>query len=57
MIPDGTMMHIIIENDGWAHVVIPRGEITWETDWDGTYGFVRSEEIVTGVSIADIKWK
>lgn len=57
MIFEGTLMHVIEENNGWAHVMIPRSEITWQIDWDGTCGFVRSEEIVTGVSIADVRWK
>ena len=53
----GTLMHVIIENEGWVHVIVPRGEISWLTDWDGMYGFVRTDEVTTGVSIADMMWK
>lgn len=56
-VPAGTLMHVIQENEGWAHVIIPRGEISWLTDWDGTYGFVKLSEVTTGVSIADVQWK
>lgn len=57
VIPEGTMMHVLEEKDGWAHVIVPRSEITWQTDWDGTYGFVRADDVVMGVSVADVKWK
>ncbi len=57
LLRQGTMMHVISERDGWLHVVIPRGEITWKTDWDGTYGFVRKSSVVIGQSLADLYWK
>lgn len=56
-IPEGTLMHVIEENDGWLHVIVPRGEIAWQTDWDGTYGFIRKADAAIGVSIADAIWK
>ena len=56
-LPTGTLMHVLMENDGWLHVIYPQVEIAWQTDWDGAYGFIRSEEAVVGVSIADAMWK
>ena len=56
-IPAGTLMHVVIENDGWAHVIIPRGEITWKTDWDGAYGFVKADEVEIGLSVADVVYR
>ena len=57
MLPAGMMMHVLMEKDGWAHVIIPRGEITWQTDWYGIYGFVKQVDMIRGVSIADVEWK
>ena len=57
MVPEGMMMHVLTEKDDWAHVIVPRSEITWQTDWDGMYGFVKMEDLCTGVSITDVKWK
>lgn len=52
--PD-TYVHVLGERDGWLHVIVPRGEITWQTDWDGTYGFVRAKDVTVGVSMTDAK--
>lgn len=56
-IPEGTLLHVIEENDGWLHVILPRGEISWQTDWDGAYGFIRKADAAIGVSAADAIWK
>lgn len=52
-IPAGTLLHVIEENDGWLHVILPRGEISWQTDWDGTYGFIPKKDAAVGISVAD----
>jgi len=57
VMPSGALLHVLMEKDGWLHVVYPRQEITWQTDWDGAYGFIRAEDAVVGVSIADAMWK
>lgn len=54
---EGTLVHAIMEHDGYLHVIVPRGEISWQTDWNGTYGFVKSEDVTVGVSIADVMWR
>ena len=54
----GAMMHVITETDGWLHVIVPQnGELGPMVDWDGVYGYVRSSEVVRGVTLADLKWK
>ena len=55
--PEGVYLHVLMEKDGWLHVIFPQGDMTWQTDWDGTYGFIPAEDAVVGVSIADAKWK
>lgn len=54
---EGTLVHAVMEHDGWLHVIVPRGEIAWQTDWDGTYGFVKSGDMTVGMSIADVIWR
>ena len=53
----GTLVHSIMDHDGWLHVIVPRGELTWQTDWDGTYGFVKGEDMAVGISKADVMWR
>lgn len=57
MVPAGTLMHVIHDQGDSLHVVIPQGELTWKTDWDGTYGFVPADGVTLGTSAADLKWK
>lgn len=56
-VPAGTLLHVIEENDGWLHVILPRGEISWRTDWNGTYGFVEKKDALVGISAADAMGK
>lgn len=57
MVPAGTLMHVIHDKGDSLHVLIPQGELTWKTDWDGTYGFVPADGVTLGISAADLKWK
>jgi len=50
-------VHVLGERDGYLHVIVPRGELSWQTDWDGTYGFVRREDIIVGISRTDAIYK
>ena len=54
-LPAGTVMQVIAENEGWLHVILPRHD-GWAFDWDGTYGYVRADDVVTGLSPADIQY-
>ena len=53
----GTLMHVIHDMGDTLHVVIPQGELTWKTDWDGTYGLVTADGVTVSISAADLKWK
>ncbi len=44
-VPAGTRMHIMAECGDWLHVMIPREEITWLMDVDGTDGYVKADEV------------
>lgn len=57
VLEEGTLVHVIMNHDGWLHVIVPRGELTWQTDWDGLYGFVKADEMTVGISKADAVWK
>jgi len=50
-------VHVLGERDGYLHVIVPRKELNWQTDWDGTYGFVRREDIIVGISRTDAIYK
>lgn len=52
----GTMLQIVSENDGWLHVAVPKEDRIF-IDWDSTFGFIRTQDVVTGVSPADIRAK
>lgn len=54
---EGTLVHEIMENDGDLHVIVPRGELTWQTDWDGIYGFVKAADVTLGITKADAQNK
>ncbi|MBQ7886696.1 MAG: hypothetical protein IJ313_07370 [Clostridia bacterium] len=53
----GSYVHILGERDGWLHVILPRNELTWQTDWDGRYGFVKAEDMAVGISKTDATYK
>jgi len=53
----GMLMHVLGERNGWLHVIMPREEPGWNADWDGEYGFVRTQDVSVGVSAADAWWK
>ena len=42
--------------DGWLYVCIPRGELGWLMDVDGQYGFVKTAEVRTAASLAQLEW-
>jgi len=53
-LPAGTMLQIVSENGSWLYAALPE-EDALLIDWDGTFGFVRTEDVVTGISPADIR--
>lgn len=55
-LPAGTVMQVISENEGWLHVILPEDD-GWAFDWDGLYGYVRADDVITGASPADIQYQ
>lgn len=50
--PAGTLMHVLADvDDGWLYVMVPRGDIGWDMDTEGTSGYVLASEVVQGVSV------
>ena len=50
-----TLMHVLNEPvNGWVHVMIPQGELSWQMDSDGTSGYLRVEEITQGWSVKEM---
>ena len=46
----GTTFHILTEYKGMYHICIPQGEISWDVDRDGLYGYIPKEDVLTGYS-------
>ncbi len=54
-LPAGTAVHIIADCDGWYHVVLPREDITWKLDGQGTYGYVRMTDVTEYTTLLNMK--
>lgn len=54
-VPAGTLMHVIHQEGDRLHVILPRAELTWKTDWDGTYGMISAEDVTCGMTPADVR--
>lgn len=48
----GSTFHILTEYQGMYHICIPREEITWDVDREGTYGYIPKEGLLEGASIS-----
>lgn len=55
-LPAGAAMHILADCDGWYHVVLPREDITWKLDGQGTYGYVRMSDVAEYATLLDMKY-
>jgi len=53
-LPEGTMLQIVNENDGWLHAALPE-DGAHLVNWNGTFGYVRTEDVDTGISPADLR--
>lgn len=49
-----TTFHILTEINGMYHICIPQGNISWEVDRNGVYGYVPKEGILYGASISTL---
>ncbi len=48
----GTTFHILTKIDGLYHICIPQGEISWDVDRNGTYGYIPANGILTGPGVS-----
>ena len=55
-LPAGTKMHVIIENGDWLYVDVPREEIGFLMDVDGTFGYVRKADVTFLSTIPGLNW-
>lgn len=53
----GETVHVLCENEGWLHVLMPEGEIAPRVSWRGTYGYVRADEVTQGRTLAELRWR
>ena len=56
MLPDGTRMHVIIDRDDWLYVDVPRGEIQYLMDVEGTFGYVRKADVTCLSAPVGLDW-
>ena len=54
--PAGTLMHVVFEDGDWLYVDVPRGEMTWLMDMEGSFGYVRKSDVLTASSVCQLEW-
>ena len=56
-LPAGAKMHVLAENGGWLHVMVPRnGNPGWLMDIHGTDGYVKAKDLVTAATSQQLDW-
>ena len=55
-LPAGTKMHVIIDNGDWLYVDVPRGDIEYLMDVEGTFGYVRKADVRFLPTPAGVDW-
>ena len=54
--PAGTLMHVVFEDGDWLYVDVPRGEMTWLMDPEGSFGYVRKSDVSMASSVCQLEW-
>ena len=52
----GTVMHVIMEENGWLYVSVPRGEADWLMDQTGTFGYVKAADVWQASMLCQLDW-
>ena len=48
---ESTLLQVVLTaDDGWLYVIIPGGDRPWRTNVDGVGGYVRTDEVVQGIT-------
>jgi len=55
-LPAGTKMHVIMEKGNWLWVVVPRAELGWFMDVDGTYGYLKKSDVLRAGMACQLDW-
>ena len=55
-LPAGTKMHLVLENGNWYYVCVPREEIGSFMDVQGTYGWLRKDDVITAGMVCQLEW-
>ena len=48
----GTTFHILTEYQGMYHICIPQDEPSWAVDANGLYGYINTNDVLTGFSVS-----
>ena len=54
--PAGTRMHVVMENGDWLYVDIPRGEMEWLMDPEGTFGYIHKNDVIQASTACQLDW-
>ena len=52
----GTKMHLVLEDGGWYYVCVPREEIGCLMDVQGTYGWLKKDDVITAGMACQLDW-
>lgn len=55
-LPKGTRMHVMMTRGRWLYVVIPRNQLHWRMDVDGTYGFIPGDAALIAPLPVQLDW-
>lgn len=55
-LPKGTRMHVMMERGSFLYVVIPRNQLHWRMDVDGTYGFIPRDAVLIAPLPVQLDW-
>lgn len=55
-LPEGAKMHLVLESGDWYYVCVPRGEMGCFMDPEGTYGWLKKEDVITAGMVCQLDW-
>ncbi len=55
-LPAGTKMHVIMDNGDWLYVDVPREDIQFLMDVEGTFGYVRRADVRFLITPVGLDW-
>ena len=55
-LPEGAKMHLVLESGDWYYVCVPQGEMGCFMDPEGTYGWLKKEDVITAGMVCQLDW-